>query len=312
MRREFGLDQIKYNERSVLTVGTFDGVHVGHQKIIAYLIERARQKEGVSVAVSFDPHPREIIAGHPVALLSTIEERAEALAALGLDRFIVIPFTQTFAELSAASFVLDVLKDKIGLREIVIGYDHGFGKGRKGDSVLLRELGVAHGFDVDIIPAKILEKDVVSSTRIREVIATQGDVGMAQKLLGRPYGLSGVVIAGDGRGRQIGYPTANVQVANTRKVIPKDGVYAVRVRTEEEPTILFGMMNIGMRPTFDGREKRLEVHLFDFHASLYGRTLTVDFVRRIRDEQKFSSIDALTQQLSRDKVRCRAILESVT
>ena len=312
MKREFGLDNIVRDPRSLVTVGTFDGVHQGHQTILRYLIDRARRNDGVSVALSFDPHPREVIAGEAVPLLTTIEERAEAFEALGLDRFIVLPFTKTFAELSAASFVEDVLVKHIGLQEIVIGHDHGFGKGREGDSELLQTLGLRHEFNVDVIPAQLLEKDIVSSTRIRLVLTESGDVDLARRLLGRPYRLEGTVIAGEGRGRQLGYPTANIEVNHMGKVAPRDGVYAVRCTMKEDGTPLNGMMNIGRRPTFDGLENRLEVHLFDYIESLYGQTLKVDFIRRIRDEKKFNGIEALIEQLSKDERRCRAILESET
>ena len=312
MKREFGFDQIVRDDRSVVTVGTFDGVHRGHQSIIEYLMGRARQLDGVGVAVSFDPHPREVITGEPVPLLTTIEERAEALEALGLDRFIVLPFTREFAEMTPEAFVEDVLIERIGLREIVVGYDHGFGKGRKGDHSLLRRLGERHGFSVDVVPAQVLEKDVISSSRIRRVLMAEGDVALARTLLGRPYRLSGTVVAGDHRGRELGFPTANLRVNHPAKVIPRAGVYAVYIRIDGGAKPRAGMMNIGHRPTFDGREERMEVHLFDFDEPLYRRTLTVDFIRRIRDERKFSSPDALVEQLSNDERRCRAILESVT
>lgn len=308
MKREFGLDQIVKDDRSLVTVGTFDGVHLGHQSIIKYLVERARKHDAVSVALSFDPHPREVLRNQPVPLLTTIEERAEVFESLGLDRFIVIPFTQAFAGTRADSFVTDVLVSRIGLREVVIGYDHGFGKGREGDSTLLRTLGKEHGFTVDVVPAQVLEKDVVSSTRIREALTDEGDVALASKLLGRTYGLSGTVVKGDGRGRTIGYPTANIAVDDYRKVIPKRGVYAVKVKVDGESRHYEGMLNIGFRPTFEGEDLRIEVHLFDYDGRLYDRQITVAFYERIRDEKKFSSVDELIQQLSRDKERCRAEL----
>ena len=316
MKREYGLDQIVHDARSLVTVGTFDGVHHGHQSIIRYLVDRAKRKKGISVAVSFDPHPREVVTGTPVPLLTTIQERAEIFTDLGLDRFIVIPFTKTFAETSAKSFVEDILVSRIGLQEIVIGYDHGFGKGRQGDSELLQDLGQKHKFSVDVIPAQILEQGVVSSTRIRELLTEEGAVGMAGKLLNRRYSLIGKVVHGDGRGRTIGYPTANILVANPNKVIPKQGVYAVQVRKVGSSKIFDAMMNVGIRPTFssgeDGSKMRLEVHVFDFSEDVYGQELQIDFVKRIRSEEKFNSVDALIKQLSKDEVRCRAELKSQT
>ena len=316
MKREYGLGQIENDPRSLVTVGTFDGVHHGHQSIIQYLVDRAKRKSGSSVAVSFDPHPRQVVTGTPVPLLTTIQERAEIFSELGLDRFIVIPFTRAFADTSAQSFVEDVLVKRIGLQEIVIGYDHGFGKGRQGDSDLLQNLGKQYNFSVDIIPAQILEQGVVSSTRIRELLTKEGDVAVAGKLLNRRYSLIGKVVHGDGRGRQIGYPTANVLVANPNKVIPKRGVYAVRVRKVGIAGSYDAMMNIGLRPTFsDGQnvvDLRLEVHIFDFSEDLYDQELQIEFVQRIRPEEKFNSIEALIKQLSKDEVRCRAELKSLT
>ncbi len=309
MERIVGLEALTRDMRSVVTVGTFDGVHVGHRSIISYLVDRARSHGGVSVAVSFHPHPRDVVRGTPTPLLTTVEERADALEALGLDRFIVIPFTPELAGMDAAAFVTDVLLASIGLREIVIGYDHGFGRGREGDSALLRELGERHGFGVDVIPAQVLEADVVSSTRIRQLLEYEGDVRQAAGMLGRPYRLTGVVVRGDGRGRLIGYPTANLAVDNPRKVMPMTGVYAVRVWRPESFVPVSGMLNIGVRPTFDGTERRIEVHLLDTDAELYGQSLRVDFVERIRDEQKFTTVDALVEQLSKDKARCKAELE---
>ena len=315
MKREYGLDQIVRDARSLVTVGTFDGVHLGHQSIIKYLVERASRKSGVSVALSFDPHPRQVLTGEQVPLLTTIQERAEIFAGLGLDRFIVIPFTRAFAEISARSFVIDTLVNRIGLQEIVIGYDHGFGKGRQGDSELLEELGLAYNFSVDVIPAQILEKGVVSSTRIRELLTEEGDVALAGKLLNRAYSLIGTVVQGDGRGRSIGYPTANVDVQNPNKVIPRRGVYAVRVHEVGDTQVFDAMMNVGVRPTF-GESKQpkqwLEVHVFDYTGDLYGKELQIDFVKRMRDEEKFNSIDALKKQLSKDEARCRAELKYTT
>ncbi|MDZ4700295.1 MAG: bifunctional riboflavin kinase/FAD synthetase [Rhodothermales bacterium] len=304
-----GLDSLAHDARSIVTVGTFDGVHLGHRSIIAYLVERAHLRRGISVAVSFHPHPRDVVRGTPTPLLTTIEERAEALDALGLDRFIVIPFTPELAGMDAAAFVTDVLLARIGLQEIVIGYDHGFGRGREGDSALLRELGEQYGFGVDVIPAQVLEADVVSSTRIRQVLVDEGDVRQAAGMLGRPYRLTGSVIRGDGRGRLIGYPTANLAVDNPRKVVPMPGVYAVRVWRPGVATPAAGMLNIGVRPTFNGADLRIEVHLLDVEADLYGHSLRVDFVERIRDEKKFTTVDALVEQLSKDKARCMAELE---
>lgn len=307
MKRERGWDQMQRDRTSVVTVGTFDGVHRGHQAILDYLRRRAAKADGTSVVVTFDPHPREVVRGEPVPLLTTIGERAELLERFGIDRYVVIPFTQAFSQLSAEDFVRDVLLKRIGLQEIVVGYDHGFGRGRKGDHAMLQALGEAEGFRVDIIPAQLSEDQVISSTEVRRLLQA-GDVREAAVLLGRPYAVQGLVIEGDRRGRTIGFPTANLRLSDARKVLPAYGVYAVRVGVPGRAEAVAGMMNIGMRPTFDGAEERLEVHLLDFDGHLYDLELWVDFVERLREERRFDSVDALVRQLSEDRRRCRAAL----
>lgn len=313
MKSEFGIDQIEHDPTSVLTVGTFDGVHSGHQAIIRYLVARAGDRNGTSVVVTFSPHPREIVHGQEVPLLTTIDERADVLEQLGVDRFIIIPFTKDFSRLTAEEFVEQVLVDRIGLQEVVIGYDHAFGRDRRGDADLLETLGKKHHFTVDIIPPQVVEEHVVSSTEIRELIG-KGDVASAAQLLNRRYSLRGTVVRGDGRGAQIGFPTANLQIDHPRKVVPAEGVYAVEVGIlsddghPEDGETRRGMMNIGYRPTFGKRDLSLEVHLLDFSGDLYGRDLRVEFAERMRDERKFDSIDELVEQLSKDRSRCMDLL----
>ena len=299
--------KIKKNNRSVLTVGTFDGVHLGHQAILRYLNERAAKADGRSVVVSFDPHPREVVLGQHVPLLTTLEERGDLLEAFGIDRFVVLPFTRDLSNLEPEDYVEQVLIETIGLREIVIGYDHRFGRNRKGDRATLEALGAEHGFSVDVIPEQIVHEVTVSSSEIRRLLGEEGDVAEAAAMLGRPYALTGTVIRGDQRGRTIGYPTANLRVHGDRKLVPKPGVYAVRVTLGGEA--FGGMMNVGRRPTFetDGALSA-EVHLFDFGREIYGRELEVAFVERIRDEVKFSGPDALVEQLRLDEARSRVVL----
>ena len=312
MKRQYGRDEIQRDDRSVVTVGVFDGVHAGHQAIIRYLTRRAERQGGRSVVVSFDPHPREVVQGQRVPLLTTVEERADLLEALGLDRFIVVPFTKDFAALSAEAYVEELLVGQIGLQEIVIGYDHKFGRGRGGDSALLERMGQTHGFMVDVIsPQEVEQYGVVSSSAIRRVLLDEGDAEQAAQMLGRPYQLSGVVVEGDRRGRQIGFPTANLKIESDRKLVPKGGVYAVQVGLHGEASSRAGMMNIGTRPTFAGREMRVEVHLLDFEGDLYGAKLHVEFVRRLRDERPFDSVEALAEQLSQDEARCRRALAAL-
>lgn len=311
MKREIGWDEITRNDDSVVTVGTFDGVHRGHQAILDYLEMRAEDRGGISTVVSFDPHPRSVVHDAQVDLLSTIDERGDLLEAYGVDRFVVIPFSQEFADVPAVEYVEDILVGRIGLSEITVGYDHSFGRDREGDVELLRTLGKDHGFDVDVIPAQQVGPDVVSSSRVRQLLRG-GDVERAAELLGRPYSVEGEVEEGAGRGRQIGYPTANVNVAHEAKLIPHIGVYLTRVHRPADGTDHWGMMNVGRRPTFDEMDVTAEVHLLDFSGDLYGEQLRVEFLQRLRDEQKFESAEALTVQLSKDEHHCRQAIEALT
>ena len=309
MKCEIGWDEIERDDRSIVTVGTFDGVHRGHQAIIDYLKTRAERQSGRSTLVSFDPHPRSVVHGREVPLLTTISERSTIVERLGIDRFVVVPFSSEFAQLEPEDYVGTVLVERIGLQEITVGYDHRFGRKRKGDVDLLRELGASYGFEVDVIPAQEVDHDVVSSRRIREILAEEGDVEQAASLLGRAYHLEGVVSRGEGRGRQIGYPTANLALRDDRKLVPRRGVYAVSVRLPDGREC-GGMMNIGRRPTFDGMDVTVEVHVFDFEGDLYGEELSVQFLQRLRDEREFDSADALAVQLSEDEQHCRTIVEA--
>jgi len=308
VKRELGWDDITKDPESVLTVGTFDGVHLGHQAIVDYLLDRAARRSGTSTVVSFDPHPRSVVHGASVPLLTSVDERGDILESLGLDRFVVVPFTESFAKLSPEAYVSDILVDRIGLKEIAVGYDHRFGRERAGDVDLLRSLGQQYEFDVDVIPPREVGEDVVSSSTIRESVE-EGNVARATELLGRPYRLSGTVDRGQGRGREIGYPTANLAISEPRKLVPKNGVYAVQV-TLPNGTVKGGMLNIGRRPTFEEMDVTVEVHLLGYQGNLYGESLSVQFVQRLRDEQKFESADALAVQLSKDERHCKRVLET--
>ncbi len=307
MKREIGWDDITHDGQSVVTVGTFDGVHRGHRAILEYLHRRASQHSGPSTLVSFDPHPRAIVHGEEVPLLTTVAERADLLEELDLDRFVVIPFSMDFAQFSPEEYVRDVLVKRIGMQEITVGYDHRFGKDRAGDVDLLRDLGLQYGFDVDVIPAQEVDHDVVSSSSIRSLLLEEGAIDRANERLGRPYRLDGIVARGEGRGRELGYPTANLVLEDSRKLVPKRGVYATTV-TLPNGRERGGMMNIGRRPTFDEMDVTVEVHLLDFEGDLYGERLSVQFLQRLRDEQKFPSADALAAQLSEDEQRCRSVV----
>ena len=308
MERIHDITRINREERSVVTVGTFDGVHLGHRAIFDYLIARAQEESVLSTLVTFDPHPREIVYGESVPLLTTMEEKAAICERIGIDRFVVVRFTETFSELSPESFIREVLVDRLGIQKIVVGHDHGFGKGRSGDDALLLSLSITHDFSVDVIPSVLLPEGKVSSSAIRKLIANEGDVKSGARMLGYYYGFESRVIRGLGRGRIIGFPTANLQPDDPHKIIPAMGVYAVFVSVEGHSSRLDGMMNIGTRPTFEDTGRHIEVHILDFDMDIYGRQLRLEFVDRIRSERMFDGVDALARQLNDDKRRCSAAL----
>jgi len=295
------LADVERVDNSVVTVGTFDGVHEGHRSLIETVVKKAKARDARSVVISFDPHPRDIInpGSSGIKQLTTIRERREILEEIGIDVLLIIPFTRDFSLMSSEEFVQKIVFDKVGVSEFVIGYDHHFGKDRTGTIETVENLGKELGFDAFIVSKKEMGAITVSSTTIRKELSEEGNVEQAANLLGRKYLLNGIVIHGDKRGRSIGYPTANLKAEHPNKVIPKNGVYAVRVRVGEK--WFGGMMNIGNRPTFDKVELRLEVHIFEFDEDIYGQTIQVRFLKRLRDEVKFSGIDELVAQLGKDK-----------
>jgi riboflavin kinase/FMN adenylyltransferase len=293
-------------EGTVVTVGSFDGVHRGHAAVLTEIAERARSAGRHSVLVTFDPHPLAVV--NPAAappLLTTGPERREILAQTGLDYAVLLRFDHRLAELAAEDFVREILLRQCGMRELVIGHDHGFGRGRQGDVAMLRRLGASDGFSVDVVPEVQVDGHPVSSTLVRRAVAG-GDLDRAARLLGRRYYLTAEVVPGDGRGRTIGFPTANLGRVPARKLLPPDGVYAVRV--EWRGGRAEGMMNQGGRPTFQQGERSLEVHLLDWEGPLYGEWLKVEWVARLRDVRRFASADALRAQLERDRQAARAAL----
>jgi riboflavin kinase/FMN adenylyltransferase len=300
---------------AVLTVGTFDGVHRGHQAVLAEIVQRARRRGTESVAVTFEPHPLEVV--NPTAaprLLTLLAERQRLLAAAGVGRVVTLPFTAELARLGPEEFVRDVLRTRLGMDELVLGYDHGFGRGRSGDVAAVRGIGAADGFAVDVVDAVRDDGQPISSTLIRSAVA-HGDLALAERWLGRPYAVLGSVVPGAGRGRTIGVPTLNLPVPDARKLLPPDGVYAVWVTIEGQGmgdggrVRYGGMMNQGPRPTFGVAERALEVHVFDFAGELYGETVLVEWVRRLRDVQAFPSREALVEQLARDAAAARDSLK---
>ena len=310
MTREIGWEQIQRDVSSVLTVGTFDGVHRGHQAILSFLCRRAKALNGAPTVLTFDPHPRSVVRNADVPLLTTIDERARVLEQLGIARMVVLPFTKELAQYDPEAYVREVLWETIGLQTIAVGYDHRFGRDRGGDVALLRKMGEDRGFTVEEIPPQSEDDAVISSTRIRTQIGEEGAVGEAAQLLGRRYTLTGVVEEGDQRGRTIGFPTANIRVQDARSCVPEKGVYATRVHGGALAGPQTGMCNIGVRPTFDGTTPTIEVHLLDFSGDLYGEMLCVEFVQRLRDEVKFDSVDALKAQLSEDRSHCIRVIEA--
>ncbi|MGH7569077.1 MAG: bifunctional riboflavin kinase/FAD synthetase [Gemmatimonadales bacterium] len=291
---------------TVVTVGTFDGLHRGHRAVLEEIVRRARARNLASLLVTFDPHPLEVL--NPAAaprLLTLPDEKREILTQTALDQVVLLPFTQELARLSAEEFVDRVLRERHGMRELVVGYDHGFGRGRTGDVDAVREMGAREGFAVDVVDAVRDDGQPISSSLIRTAVA-HGDLAAAERWLGRPYSVLGVVERGVGRGRTIGVPTLNLAAPVPRKLLPPDGVYAVRVA--HRAGRWGGMMNQGPRPTFGVAARGLEIHLFGFSGELYGETVTVEWVRRLRDVRTFASRDALVAQLARDRKAAEASL----
>ena len=296
-----------YVKGAVITVGTFDGVHRGHRDVVERLVARSRSLKIPSVLVTFEPHPLEIV--NPAAapqLLTTHYEKLEVLAETGIDYVAVLPFTPELAAFSAEDFVELVLRRRFRLRELLIGYDHGFGRQRAGNVDVLRTLGERDGFKVEVVDAVATpDGHSVSSTSIRRAIAG-GDLERACAGLGRPYSVSGRVLEGSQRGRTIGFPTLNLGSPPPRKLLPPEGVYAVRVQTPRGPA--GGMMNLGPRPTFGDPSTSLEAHLFDTNGDFYGTDVRIDFVRRLRETRKFASPEQLKQQLHHDERDARSAL----
>ena len=285
--------------KTTVTVGTFDGVHLGHQKIIAQLVTAAKKNGSAPTLLTFDPHPRKVVQPNAsISLIQTLEERAETLAQLGLKHMVVHPFTKAFSQLSASDYVKEFLVDMLNIDHIIIGYNHRFGKNRNASFEDLRHFGNIYGFEVTQINAEEINHISISSTKIRTAIA-EGDVVTAHTFLGHPFTLSGTVIKGQQRGRTIGFPTANIEVNHPDKIIPKNGVYAVRVYLENKEHL--GMMNIGTNPTVNGEHRSIEVHIFDWSKSIYTQTIQVSLIDRVRDELKFDSLEALRNQLEKDK-----------
>jgi riboflavin kinase/FMN adenylyltransferase len=331
MKIHYNIDNLPAFRNAIITIGTFDGVHMGHRQIIAGLKQEAETINGETVIITFHPHPRKIISSTilGIRLINTLEEKIELLEQLGIDHLVVVPFTDAFANQEAEDYVQHFLVNKFRPHTIIIGYDHRFGKERKGDYLLLEKLAASFNYRLKEIPKHVLDQLSISSTRIREALLT-GQIETADKLLGYDFFFSGIVIHGDKLGRKLGYPTANLQVVNEEKITPGNGIYAVYAKLksqesenrdpeknpkqESHSSLLFhhshlkGMMSIGFRPTVDGKKRVIEVNLFDFNEEVYGRELRVYVKKYLREEVRFDSLDELVKQIDQDKIDSLKVL----
>ena len=299
---------MRSRKKSVVTIGSFDGIHLGHQKILKEVVLLARGLSATGVVVTFDPHPMAVL--HPKeapCLLTTASEKVSLMRETGVGKAIIIPFTRKLAGRSAEWFVSDLLIRRLNMRRLVIGYDFRFGVGREGDAPYLERLGERLGFGVDIVPPVNYLNHPVSSTRVRTALV-RGDVVSAARMLGRPYRLSGKVVRGEGRGRMLEFPTANLEVGDPAKILPANGVYAVKVDIGNERAP--GALYIGTKPTFGGKARSIEVHIMDVKRSLYGRRVGVAFVKRIRGDAAFPSPEALRDAIRRDVSKATRLLST--
>ena len=291
----------------VLTQGTFDGVHFGHRKILRHVVSEAREIDGVSVLLTFYPHPRLVLYpdDNELKLLTTIEEKVELVSAIGIDYLIIIPFTQELSRLRASDFVRDILVEQLHISKLIIGYDHRFGRNREGGLKEMIQFAETYNFKLEEIPPQDIEDSIVSSTKIRKALL-DGDVHLAKEYLGDLYTISGKVEEGLQRGTTIGYPTANVRVGSSFKLIPKNGVYAVWVYIDK--IRYAGMLNIGYNPTFEDKKWSMEVHILNFNKNIYHHKILISFHSRIREEMKFEDVTSLVNQLTNDEKKIRSTL----
>lgn len=302
------IDRLPSFRNAVVTIGTFDGVHLGHQQIIRQLKAEASEINGETVIITFHPHPRKVVREKgEVSLLNTMDEKISLMASHGLDHLVIVPFTPDFASMDARAYVSEFLVARFHPAVLIIGYDHRFGNNRAGNYELLEELAPAYGFRVREIPEHVLHTVTVSSTRIRKDLS-EGKLEEANENLGYPYLLSGKVVEGDKRGRTIGFPTANLEVEDPGKLIPAYGVYAVTLSISGRPNAYRGMMNIGVRPTVDGKRRTIEVNIFNFTDMIYGETISLKIHAYLRAEKKFGSLEELKAQLSADQVSAAQVL----
>lgn len=306
-----GIEKFNRLQNAVVTTGTFDGVHIGHRIILNRLTELAKKVDGESVLLTFYPHPRMVLqAGTDIKLLNTIEEKTSLLEKAGVDHLIIHPFTKAFSRTTSLAFVRDLLVNKIGTKKLVIGYDHHFGRNREGSFEHLKEFGPLYGFDVEEISAQEIDDVNVSSTKIREAIA-KGDIKTATDYLGHPFQLTGTVVHGNKIGRQLGYPTANLELNNAYKLVPATGIYLVKVNYHEQN--YDGLLNIGYRPTIESSDGKLSIEVFiiNFNKEIYGKELKVYLIERIRGEKKFDNKEDLIAAMDRDLAHAKSSLEKI-
>lgn len=304
MHIEKELAKVKPQKEMLLSVGVFDGVHIGHKRLLTHLRDEARSKNWLSGVVTFSSHPEMVLSTENELLwLDDLETRVSLIRDLGIDVVVILPFSSELAQLSAREFV-QLLKDNLRMRGLIVGPDFALGRGREGNAEKLRLLGKEMGFSVEVVPVVVLDRQVVSSSAIRQALA-QGDMKTVEKLTGRPFSLSGRVVSGNGRGRTLGFPTANLEL-RAEQALPGDGVYATIAHVDHQ--LMPSVTNIGIRPTFEGSEHLVETYIFDYEGNLLGQKFTIDFVDRIRDEKRFDNKEELKAQIGRDVEQARRIL----
>jgi riboflavin kinase/FMN adenylyltransferase len=299
---------LEYNpsRESIVTIGTFDGVHIGHRKIITDMVAKGKKENLLTILLTFFPHPRMVLQKDSnIKMIDTINEKKNIFKTLGVEVLIIQPFTKDFSRMSAIKFTRDILVNSLKVSKLMIGYDHRFGRNREATVQTLKGFGLDYNFKVDEIPAQDIESISVSSTKVRNAIRS-GDFKLVNKFLDRPFNLSGKIIKGDELGRKIGYPTANLKILEKYKLKPQNGVYLIRTKLKKQT--YFGMMNIGIRPTILAKNNQIETHLFNFNGNLYDHEMTLEILEKIREEKKFESIEKLKIQLDIDKKHCQKLL----
>lgn len=303
------INDFSSNKKTILTLGTFDGVHIGHKKILEKLIQKTKNEDYESLVLTFFPHPRMVLQEHSdIKLLNTIDEKIDLLEQIGIENLVIHPFDETFSRLTAEDFVKNILVDRFHIQKIIIGYDHRFGRNRTANIDDLIAFGKEYDFEVEQISVQEINEISVSSTKIRTALL-EGNMDLANEYLGYDYFLTGIIVKGKQLGRTINFPTANLKIEENYKLIPQNGVYIVK-STINQKTV-FGMMNIGFNPTVDGQNQTIEIHYFDFDADLYNQKIRVSLLHRIRSEQKFESVTLLKEQLEKDKKTATEYLKKI-